>query len=121
MLMTTYQITHGRVTWLNIVQPTPADVEALRQAYPLIHPLNLEDTLSSLERPKIDEDDSYLFVVMHFPMWDAKLRLSRAAEVDLIVGRGYISTIHDGSLKPLQTLFEQCENDMATREKLMGL
>lgn len=118
--MTTYQITHGRVTWLNIVQPTSADVEALRQAYPLIHPLNLEDLMSPLERPKIDEDDSYLFVVMHFPLWDPRLRLSRAAEVDLIVGRGYIITIHDGTLKPLQSLFQQCESQPDFRERLMG-
>lgn len=118
--MTTYQITHGRVTWLNIVQPTSADVEALRQAYPLIHPLNLEDLMSPLERPKIDEDDSYLFVVMHFPLWDPRLRLSRAAEVDLIVGRGYIITIHDGTLKPLQSLFQQCESQPDLRERLMG-
>jgi magnesium transporter len=49
--------------------------------YPHFHPLDLEDLQSRIERPKIDEYDDYLFVVMQFPLWDAVQRVSRAAEV----------------------------------------
>lgn len=119
-IMATYTLTYGRVTWLNIVQPTPADVERLRELYPYIHPLNLEDIRSPLERPKIDEDDDYLFVVMHFPYWDARQALTRAKEVDFFVGRGYVVTIHDGALKPLVTLYQLCENDEDQRQRLLG-
>ncbi len=118
--MATYTLTYGRVTWLNIVQPTPADVERLRELYPYIHPLNLEDIRSPLERPKIDEDDDYLFVVMHFPFWDARQSLTRAREVDFFVGRGYVVTIHDGTLKPLVTLYQLCESDEDQRQRVLG-
>jgi magnesium transporter len=118
--MTTYKMKHDRVTWTNIIQPTPDDVETLRQDYPYIHPLNLEDILSSIERAKLDEDENYLFVVMHFPLWDPVQRLSRAREVDLIIGRGYVITVHDGNLKPLQRLFQQCEQDSNVRDRLLG-
>ena len=118
--MATQTIQYGRVTWINIERVTPPDVEALREAYPYFHPLDLEDLQSRIERPKIDEYDDYLFVVMQFPLWDPVQRVSRAAEVDMFVGSGYFVTVHDGSLKPLRQLFEQCQSNPATREAVMG-
>ncbi|MGD8736764.1 MAG: CorA family divalent cation transporter, partial [Anaerolineae bacterium] len=56
-------LSHGGVTWVNIEKPTPEDVDYLREHYPF-HPLDLEDCLSRLERPKIDEYEDYLFVIM---------------------------------------------------------
>ncbi|GAB5491309.1 MAG: magnesium/cobalt transporter CorA [Phototrophicaceae bacterium] len=113
-------LTHGRVTWINIVHPTPADVDELRELYPYIHPLNLEDVQSHMERPKIDEDQDYLFVVMHFPHWDAQKALSRPREVDIFVGRGYVVTVHDGVLRPITNLWNACERDEEQRERTLG-
>jgi magnesium transporter len=111
---------HGRVTWLNIVQATPADVDELHVLYPYFHPLNLEDVQSYIERPKIDEDEDYLFVVMHFPHWDPQKSLSRAREVNIFIGRGYVIMIHDGYLYPLNKLWDDCQRDEIQREKLLG-
>ena len=113
-------LTHGRVTWVNIVHPTPSDVDELRERYPYIHPLNLEDVQSHMERPKIDEDEDYIFVVMHFPQWDPAKALSRPHEVDVFVGRGYVVTIHDGILNPLVNLWDKCNKDDDQREKVLG-
>lgn len=114
------KLTHGRVTWLNIVDPSPDDIERLRELYPYIHPLHLEDVLSRTERPKIDDDQDYLFIVMHFPYWDATRQLTRSREVDFFVGRGYVITIHDGSLRPLRVLYERSQIDETQRQTLMG-
>ena len=118
--MTTYRLQHNRVTWTNIIHPTPDDVESLRADYPFIHPLNLEDILSPMERPKLDEDDDYLFLVLHFPQWDPVQRLTRSKELNIIIGRGYVVTIHDGTLKPLARMFQQCENEEDARQRYMG-
>ena len=118
--MATYHLQHNRAHWTNIVHPTPNDVELLRSRFPFIHPLNLEDILSSKERPKLDEDDDYLFLVLHFPQWDPIQRLSRSREVDIILAQGTVVTIHDGTLKPLLRLFQKCENEEETRQRYMG-
>lgn len=118
--MTIYKLKHDRVTWTNVVQPTPDDIASLQDEYPFLHPLNLEDMLSPMERPKLDEDDNYLFLVLHFPQWDPIQRLSRAREVDLVIGRGMIITVHDGTLKPLTRMFQQCEEDEQMRQRYMG-
>jgi magnesium transporter len=118
--MPTFHLHHNRVTWTTIVNPTPQDIEALRQAHPYIHPLNLEDLTSVLERPKIDEQDNYLFIVMHFPLWDPIKRLSLASEVEFILGRNFLITIHDGRLKPLSRLFDLCQADDSEAQRWLG-
>lgn len=120
MRMATETIQYGRVIWTNIERVTPQDVQDLRENYPHFHPLDLEDLLSRIERPKLDEYDDYLFVVMHFPLWDPVQRISRAAEVDMFVGSGYLITVHDGTLKPVRHLFEQCQTSEELRDQYMG-
>ncbi|MFP4322033.1 MAG: magnesium/cobalt transporter CorA [Anaerolineales bacterium] len=109
--MPTQVIKHGRITWTDITRPTRDDVELLQESYPHFHPLDLEDLLSRLERPKIDEYDDYLFTVMHFPVWDAVSNISRPSELDAFIGASYLVTIHDGTLPPLGRLFERCTQD----------
>jgi magnesium transporter len=119
-VMPTQVIRHGRITWTDIRRATPDDVDALRIEYPHFHPLDLEDLLSRIERPKIDEYDDYLFTVMHFPLWDPMEKISRASEVDLFVGASYVVTIHDGTLKPLVNLFDRCASDETARQRYMN-
>jgi magnesium transporter len=118
--MTTFELRCNRFTWTNIVSPTPADIQKLSQVYPFIHPLHLEDLISPLERPKIEEDEQYLFVVLHFPVWDSKAHLSRSSEVEFIVGRNMLVTVHDGSLRPLVRLFARCELYEEDRNRVVG-
>ena len=118
--MATETIQYGRVTWTNIERVTPQDMQDLRDTYPHFHPLDIEDLQSRIERPKMDEYDDYMFVVMHFPLWDPVQRVSRAAEVDMFVGSGYLITSHDGTLKALRHLFEQCQVNEELRAQYMG-
>lgn len=118
--MTTYTLRHNRLTWTNIVRATPEDVAKLRDDYPHFHPLDLEDLLSRIERPKIDEYVDYLFVVMQFPIWDPVQRISRPSEVDMFIGSGFLITAHDGTLKPLDRLYKQCDSDERFRAQIMG-
>ncbi len=118
--MTVREITHDNLAWIDIVHPSAADVEALHHRFPRFHPLNLEDIRSPIERPKLDQDDDYLFVVLHFPLWDARTELSRASEVDIFVGPDFVVTVHNGSLPPLVNAFERCQADANERNGLLG-
>lgn len=118
--MATEILQHKRTTWTNITRATPDDVRELGGRYPNFHPLDLEDILSRIERPKLDEYDDYLFLVMQFPLWDPIQRVSRPSEVDIFIGSGFLVTIHDGSLRALTRLYEQCQQDETTREQFMG-
>jgi len=117
--MSLQTITYGKVTWTNIENPATEDIEVLRRNFSF-HPLDLEDCLSKIERPKIDEYDDYLFIVMHFPIYDLDQQVSQPAEVDFFIGVNYLVTVHDGRLKPIVQLFEDCRAYEQTRQRHMG-
>ena len=118
--MPTRTLRHGATAWHDLVSPSADDVARLHERYPHFHPLNLEDIRSHIERPKLDQDDDYLFLVMHFPQWDSAGEVSRASEVDIFVGRNFVVTVHNGSLKPLANAYERCQNEASARADLLG-
>ena len=59
--------------WINIERPRPLDRAWLEEHFDF-HALDYEDVFSRNQRPKVDEYDEYLFVVLHFP----RLRQARS-------------------------------------------
>ena len=59
-------ITNKNLTWVNIIQPTRENINALAQKY-LFHELNLDDCLSKIQIPKIDKYEDHMFIILHFP------------------------------------------------------
>ena len=56
------------LSWMDIERPSKEDVYGLRDVFPF-HELDLEDCLSRVQLPKIDEYPDYLFMVLHFPLF----------------------------------------------------
>ncbi|MDZ4771111.1 MAG: magnesium transporter CorA family protein [Chloroflexota bacterium] len=117
--MTYLKVTGEGTTWINLIDPTPIDIEGLRRTLPFIHPLNLEDLLSATERPKIDVQTDYLYITLHFPLWDVNNRISRPYEIDFIVGKNVLVTAHDGRLNMLMNLFDGCRDEADVRGQML--
>ncbi len=113
---------YNGLNWLDMVQPGNEQVSLLRDRYNF-HPLHLEDVLSRLQRPKIDNNPEsggeYVFLVLHFPVFDKTNRLAVVSELDIFAGRDYVITLHDGKLKPLVRLVNLA-NDAKVQTQLMG-
>jgi len=104
-------ISCGKLTWVYIEKPTTQDVEYLAQHFKF-HLLNLDDVLSRVQRPKIDEYPDHLFMVLHFPVYNKANRVTTPSEVDIFIGESYIVTVHkSGDLKPLAKFFNECHVD----------
>jgi len=112
-------ITSGELTWVNIEQPTKGETEYLAQNYSF-NQLDLEDCLSRRQRPKIDEYEDYLFVVLHFPKWHKDVQIVRPSQIGMFIGRKYVVTVHAGELTPLVRLFEACRDNDAVRKRNMN-
>ena len=102
--------------WVNIESPSPLEMGWLEEHYEF-HPLDLEDVLSRNQRPKIDEYPDYLFIVLHFPVFDRSVGRLNAGELDIFVGRDSLVTIPNQPLQPVQYLFERCRTKEETREQ----
>jgi magnesium transporter len=118
--MSTEILQHGRVTWINIIHPTPADMQLLSERYPNFHPLHIGDCLTELEFPKLDATDGYIFLVAQLPRWDGDERICYPSEIDIFVAKGTLVTTHAGNIKPLNRLFNAAQTDAAERERLLG-
>ncbi|MCJ7669353.1 MAG: magnesium transporter CorA family protein [Dehalococcoidia bacterium] len=113
-------ITEHKLTWFYIEKPTANEVEFLAQRFHF-HPLDLDDVLSRIQRPKMDEYEDYLFMVLHFPVFDKQNRITRPSEMDIFIGEDYVVTVHcSGDLKPLAKFFQECETDKESRERYLG-
>jgi magnesium transporter len=112
-------VEHGELRWLDIMRPSLAEMTYLKERFPF-HPLDLEDCLSKIQLPKLDEYPDYLFLVLHFPLFDKAKRLTRPSEMDIFVGANYIVTVHNGELGPLTKLFQDCKLSEPVRHDVMG-
>ena len=113
-------IANGKLAWFYIERPTSNEVQFLAQRFKF-HPLDLDDVLSRIQRPKIDEYEDYLFMVLHFPVFDKENRITKPSELDIFTGEDYVVTVHcSGDLKPLARFFQECETEKQSRERYLG-
>ncbi len=113
-------ISEGKLTWFYMEKPSINEVRFLQQQFNF-HPLNLDDVLSRLQRPKIDEYEDHLFIVLQFPVFDKESHITRPSEVDIFVGENYVITIHkSANLKPLTKFFHECQTHEKSRQDYLG-
>ncbi|TFG72036.1 MAG: magnesium transporter CorA, partial [Solirubrobacterales bacterium] len=105
--------------WVNIESPTPLEWSWLQEHFDF-HALDLEDVLSRNQRPKIDEYPDYLFIVLHFPVYDSEVGRLNGGELDIFVGPDFVVTIPNKPLPPVEYLFERCRQEEELRDKLFN-
>jgi magnesium transporter len=106
----------GRLKWINIERPRPVDRAWLEEHFDF-HALDYEDVFSRNQRPKIDEYEGYLFIVLHFPRFDKQVGRLNAAEVDLFVGPDFLITLPNEPIDPVEYLFERARTREDVREQ----
>lgn len=109
---------HG-LRWMEMERPGPVERAWLEEHFDF-HPLDYEDVLSRNQRPKIDEYESYLFIVLYFPVFDKAVGRLNAAELDIFVGPDFLITLPNTTLPPVSYLFERCRSSEEVREALLS-
>jgi magnesium transporter len=105
--------------WINIERPRQVDRAWLEEHFDF-HSLAYEDIYSRNQRPKVDEYDDYLFVVLHFPRFDKQVGRLNAAELDVFVGSDFVITLPNEPIQPLEYLFERCRAGDDLREQMFA-
>ena len=93
--------------WVDIEGPEDTEVELLLEVFDL-HPLTVEDCIMPNVRPKLEEFERYLFVVLQgLTRHDGKLK---PVELDVCLGKNFLITIRSERIKSV-------EDDCARVEK----
>ncbi|HII05973.1 MAG TPA: magnesium/cobalt transporter CorA [Methanotrichaceae archaeon] len=86
------------VTWINVVGVhRPKVIEKIGDCFD-IHPLILEDILNTEQRPKIEDFDDYIFIVLKMLSSDDTddgMEEIRSEQVSLIVGQGFVISFQE--------------------------
>ncbi len=83
------------VTWINV--DGLHDLELMKEIGKIfsIHPLLLEDILNTGQRPKIEEFDNCLFMVLKMLRYDREKQMILAEQLSMVVGKTYLLTFQE--------------------------
>jgi magnesium transporter len=103
-MSTINKIEFEKIIWLDIVNPTNAELEQLREEYGF-HPLDIADCLKPSKRSKVDTYPDYTFASLLFPVYHRDSREIVVTEINFFISTNYVITVHHGAIKSFSELF----------------
>lgn len=107
------------LVWIDIENPSKENMQFLRERFNF-HPLDIEDCLSIIERPKLDEYDDYFFLVLHIPYFIKQTGRLVPFNVNIFIGNNYLVTVHRGMCKPIQDALDYVLENQQIMDKGSG-
>ena len=101
------KIKNDNIVWINIVNPIQKDIRFLKEDFNLC-PSILKEYIPKIKRPKVEEYGNYLFVVIHFPVFNRKTRKTISVELDIVLFENTLITSYTGSFPELKKVFTKC-------------
>ena len=90
------------ITWIHVQGDAEADT--MRELGKLfgLHHLALEDVINTGQRPKIDDYNDQLFIVMSHPVIDIENKEVTIDQVSMFVGENFVISFHPGEDDPFE-------------------
>ncbi len=106
------------VTWLNITGVHDEKIiHEIGEKFN-IHPLVLEDIANTTQRPKIEEYDNYLFVIVKMAYFKEETKEIVFEQVSIIIGKDYLISLQEKEGDILEGLRERIRNSKGKIRKL---
>lgn len=98
--------------WLDMAGVATQSYESLLTETFGFHPLAVDDALNEVHIAKIDDWDSYLYLVLHDIVYQENGRNTiNSPELDIFVGKQYLVTYHVEPIAALERVFTYCQKD----------
>jgi len=110
------------VLWVDLAGPSREEGRILADVFHF-HPLSVEDALSEIHHPKIEQYDGYLYVILHGIDFERRRKSKFATrDVDFFLGRNYLVTVHDGRSRTIGHIKSLCaQHDDVLKEGPVAL
>ncbi len=96
------------LTWVDINNPTPEEVVHIKEEFSLPELISQEIPNKSV-RSKVDLYENLIYLILHFPDINNNGIIEDELEIDFIIGKDFLITVHYESVVPIQeftTIFE---------------
>lgn len=107
------------ISWYDLEKPGEEEYKYLQEKFKF-HPLDIQDCTSPVQRPKISEYATYIFLIIRIPYYKKEGKVIAASEVDIFVGQNYLVTVHQGTSSTLKEFVKECELYEKFREKYLA-
>lgn len=112
-------IKKGKINWINIVSPNPKELDVLKKELK-IHPVIIEELSEPSARSKVEIYGNYMFIVLHFPVYESQERVSRRGEIDFLVTKNSLISVSYEPLEPIEMIENKIEENPNYKDKLLG-
>jgi magnesium transporter len=111
----------GAVVWIDLAAPSALEALILSDTFQF-HPLSVDDAMATIQYPKVESYDGYLYIVLHGIDFHEGERCFATHDVDFFLGPTYLVTVHDGHAASINELRETCpRNAKMLAEGSVGL
>ncbi len=105
------------LTWMSI--NGVHDIEPLKQiaAGFHLHPLVLEDLVNTEQRPKVEDYEQYVFLVLKNITWHEKTRTIHTEQISIILGNNFVLSFQEGNhnvFHPVQVRLQNSKGPLRT-------
>jgi len=112
------EIIKGKITWVDVARPTQKDLDWLREKFHF-HPVIIQELKDPSDHPLVEIYDHYLYLISQFPAYDEAEKISRRSELDILVTKNHVITVHYEKLTIINELKESLV-DQAFKKKTLG-
>lgn len=86
---------NGKISWLNVDSVNqPEVIQSIGHAFDL-HPLVLEDVLNTDQRPKVEDYEGYLYIVVRMLRFDATRDQIHSEQLSLVLADGLVLSLQE--------------------------
>ncbi|MEK7192135.1 MAG: CorA family divalent cation transporter [Patescibacteria group bacterium] len=103
-------ITKGKTVWIDILNPNKADIDFLKKQHKF-HPIILDELLHLSSRSGVEFYSTYFFLTCHLPIYDPELKTSRRGEIDFLITKDKVITVHYENLAPIESFMRSLNNN----------
>ncbi len=96
----------GLHLWVDLENPTDVEIKQVLEGVFDFHPLAIEDCVTPSSFPKVEDYESYLFIVTHAVDFTRTEKFN-TTELDLFLGKEFLVTFHRTPLRSIDALVER--------------
>lgn len=116
-MITRYE--HKGLHWVDAESPTKEEVMDLAKEFSL-HPLVADELFSPSLRPKVDMYKNAIYLILHFPAFKHAHGKDARQEVDFVIGKNYLITVHYDMIDAIHKFSKEFEVSSILTKSEMG-
>ena len=99
--------------WVDLENASAEETKSVLEDLFNFHPLAIEDCVAVTERPKVDEYEGYIFLVLHAVDYSESQHEFCTTELNMFIGKNFLVTYHQAPLRSIGSTMDRVVKNAA--------